>query len=447
VLTLTVPEPPQSFSVLRSDGGQVAVASVTQKGPLHLFKHKLNGPVKKPLLPSVTLKVLDSLDDSKQIPVLTSYISDEDGADDMTLLVSYGNWLRLRFEKLKVSALDAASTIKREYSAHKKKGKNKQAQSLQDNDLVEVPNDVKHLQPGSEGLLQSTSDSKAKKRKNVGDGGEDAMAVDDGELPMEERLTNLTIEVPSGSTVPSSSKLSMLLSQGLTSKDPQIIQSVLSRWDEDIISTTLRSLPVQFIIPLLHEIRRMLGGKAQQNHSLLKWLKNIFQIHSAYLMACPSSEDLLSPFLSLLRSRETLYPQMCQLKGKLELIKGNISAKEYKSEQPNEALLVYQDELSDEEREEDTFLPSESEGGLESDDDLGVDDDEDDSSGDDEDSVVGVNDSEEESSSDSSEANTSKSKKSKKSQQGSKKTSNSNHKPVVNNLAEDSDDFMDADND
>jgi len=265
---------------------------------------------------------------------------------------------------------------------------------------------------------------------------------------MEERLTNLTIEVPSGSAIPSSSKLSMLLSQGLTSKDPQILQSVLSRWDEDVISTTLRSLPVQFIIPLLHEIRRMLGGKAQQNHSLLKWLKNIFQIHSAYLMACPSSEELLGPFLSLLRSRETLYPQMCQLKGKLELIKGNISAKEYKSEEPNEALLVYQDELSDEEREEDTFLPSESEGGLESDDDLGVDDDE--GSSDDDESVVGKSDSDEdesEESSDSSEKKATKSKKSSKSAKEIKKLSN--HKPTVNNHTggEDSDDFMDADDD
>lgn len=52
---------------------------------------------------------------------------------------------------------------------------------------------------------------------------------------------------------------------------------------------------------------------------------------------------MLGPFMSLLRSRESLYPQMCQLKGKLELIKGNIQVKEFKAEQPNEALLVYQD--------------------------------------------------------------------------------------------------------
>jgi len=145
-----------------------------------------------------------------------------------------------------------------------------------------------------------------------------------------------------------------------------------------------------------------------RNHSLLKWLKNIFQIHSAYLMECPSSEELLSPYLSLLRSREVLYPQMCQLKGKLELIKGNIQAKEFKAEQPNDALLVYQDgmriiryellnpltkisfiiilllfimghiESSDDDKEDDNFIPSESDGFLETDDDLGVDEDDDD---------------------------------------------------------------------
>lgn len=60
-------------------------------------------------------------------------------------------------------------------------------------------------------------------------------------------------------------------------------------------------------------------------------------------MSCPSSEDMLGPFISLLHSREILYPQMCQLKGKLELIKGNIESKEHKTEIPNEALLVYHD--------------------------------------------------------------------------------------------------------
>ncbi|CAL8090103.1 unnamed protein product [Orchesella dallaii] len=404
VLTLTVPEPPQSFSILNSESGHVAVATVTQKGPLHLFRHKLNGPVKKPLLPSISLKIVDSLDDNKCVPLLASHISDEADEDNLTLLASYGSWVRLRFEKFPVSSLDSQSVVKREYSMQKKKGKNKQlgvTDSLQSPDVVEVPNDVKHLQPGLDSLAVP-SDSKAKKRKKPGEEEkQDGFIVDDGELPMEERLTNLTIDTPASGSVPSASNLSHLLSQGLHSKDSRILQSVLCRWDENIISSTVRSLPVQLIIPLLNEIKGMLAGKAQQNHSLLKWLKNIFQIHSAYLMACPSSEELLSPYLSLLRSREVLYPQMCQLKGKLELIKGNIQAKEFKAEQPNEALLVYQDESSDDDKEDDTFLPSESEGFLETDDDLGVDDDES-ASDDDEDDDTDLDDQDESGDSDSS---------------------------------------------
>ena len=60
-------------------------------------------------------------------------------------------------------------------------------------------------------------------------------------------------------------------------------------------------------------------------------------------MCCPSSEELLGPFMSLLRTREVLYPQMCQLRGKLELIKGNIEAKQYRAEPANEALLDFHD--------------------------------------------------------------------------------------------------------
>jgi len=99
-------------------------------------------------------------------------------------------------------------------------------------------------------------------------------------------------------------------------------------------------------------------------------------------MSCPSTEELLGPFMSLLHSRETLYPQMCQLKGKLELIKGNIEAKEHKTEVPNEALLVYQDESSDDGEDED-LIPSESEEFIGSDDLIEDDDDEDSISGED----------------------------------------------------------------
>lgn len=49
--------------------------------------------------------------------------------------------------------------------------------------------------------------------------------------------------------------------QGLHSKDVKILQSVLSRWDQDVIENTVRSLPVQLIVPLLNEVKKMLANK------------------------------------------------------------------------------------------------------------------------------------------------------------------------------------------
>ena len=60
-------------------------------------------------------------------------------------------------------------------------------------------------------------------------------------------------------------------------------------------------------------------------------------------MCCPSNDELMIPLMSLLRARETLYPQMCLLKGKLELIKGHVAAKQYKADVPNTALFTYED--------------------------------------------------------------------------------------------------------
>ena len=60
-------------------------------------------------------------------------------------------------------------------------------------------------------------------------------------------------------------------------------------------------------------------------------------------MGCSVSDELMGPIVALLNSREALYPQMCLLKGKLELVRGHVAAKQYKADVPNEALLTYQD--------------------------------------------------------------------------------------------------------
>jgi U3 small nucleolar RNA-associated protein 5 len=282
---------------------------------------------------------------------------------NVSLLAAYGNWLKLRFERFEVSTISKEHVVSREFSQLKSKKSKKSSKSqTMEEEHTEVPNDVKHLTPGTETLHHVPGSSKSKKQGRK-------EKVEEGDLPMEERLTNLTIDAPVRNELPQGENLGHLLSQGLHSKDTRILQSVLHRSDEKLILNTVRSLPVQLVLPLVEEIKVMLTGKSQVNHCVLRWLKAVFQIHSSYLMCCSSNEELMGPIMSLLRARETLYPQMCLLKGKLELVKGHVAAKQYKADVPNEALLTYQDESSDEDdKQEDGLLPSESEEFLTSDD-------------------------------------------------------------------------------
>ncbi|CAG7825086.1 unnamed protein product [Allacma fusca] len=362
VASLAVPEPPSNVNVFTCGNGVANVAVANRKGHLHIFQQKLNGQVKKPLTPTATITVVDSNSaDQEIVPVLSGHVSDQ---INVSILAAYGNWLKLRFERFEVSGVSKDHVVSREFSHLKSKKSKKSSSKSQETqeEHMEVPNDVKHLMPGTETLNQIPGSSKSKKQ-----GGKEK--VGKGDLPMEERLTNLTIDAPVRNELPQGENLGHLLSQGLHSKDTRILQSVLHRNDEKVILNTVRSLPVQLILPLVEEIKVMLTGKSQVNHCILRWLKAVFQIHSSYLMCCSANEELMGPIMSLLRARETLYPQMCLLKGKLELIKGHVAAKQYKADVPNEALLTYQDESSDDdEKQEDGLLPSESEEFLTSDD-------------------------------------------------------------------------------
>ncbi|XP_021944574.1 WD repeat-containing protein 43 [Folsomia candida] len=377
VATLMLMENPRQFCVVSPSGGKVSVSAVTENGTLCTFSHKLNGPLRKPLAPTCILTVMDAHEPTTVVPVLSCFLTNEDESS-AEVKIAYGSWSKLQFDSMAVKYLQDKVTIKREFVLKSKVSKHKQKQKdtdIETDVMTEVPSDAKHLQPGSDIGLIKPLDGKGKKRKkNQGSN------KDEEELPMEDRLSNLTIDAPSSGGIPDGNNLAHLLSQGLHSKDAKILQSVLSRWDQDAIDNSIRSLPVQMIVPLLNEIKKMVSNKPMLNHSVIKWLKAIFKVHSAFLMSCPSSEDMLGPFISLLHSREILYPQMCQLKGKLELIKGNIESKEHKTEIPNEALLVYHDESSEDGEDED-MIPSESEEFFGSDD-LVEDDSESDDSGD-----------------------------------------------------------------
>ncbi len=91
------------------------------------------------------------------------------------------------------------------------------------------------------------------------------------------------------------------------------------------------------------------------NLSHSKWLRSVLQHHSAYLMSIPQCGELLGPVLAMLEARTRNYGALMHLKGKLDIMTRQISTSaedmdggEGTTGASKEALLVYQDDSSDE---------------------------------------------------------------------------------------------------
>ena len=176
-------------------------------------------------------------------------------------------------------------------------------------------------------------------------------------------------------TPPRTDSLVQLLLQGLHNKDSKILDSVLDRADDALIDTTVRKLPVEGVVPLIEELQRYIKGRGMVNFAHGKWLQSVLQHHTSYLMSSPHCEDLLGPVVAMLQARTKHYTPLVQLKGKLDIMTKQIRSRKEGDGQPDgagldasveaqlgknkilsqgknlmasSALLVYQDDSSDE---------------------------------------------------------------------------------------------------
>lgn len=197
VASLSIPEPAKAMRTHTAGSGEVFVSVTSKKGHLHIFKQKLNGQIKKPIMPTSTIKVIESTN-SSEIRILAGCVCD---VSNPVVLAAYGDWLRLQFEKFDLATVSKENVFPRQLLQVRSK-KSKQ-RSITDENHAEVPNDVKHLQPGTEAVLQVPKGKKSERKEKV----------EEGDLPMEERLTNLTVDAPSRNDIPTGENLGHLLSQ------------------------------------------------------------------------------------------------------------------------------------------------------------------------------------------------------------------------------------------
>lgn len=329
IATLAIQDDAVSVSVCTMEESYSMVLATTKSGQAHLFKYQRNGRCLKPLKPSLNVVVASDSSQKEsvqQIPILTAQLT-----EDTKLLLAYGSFLNLTFEKVVPDFSDKIQCLVR---LDVKKSKEKKDEAISKVKATEIEGDVAYFAPG-------TTDATGKRSRS---------GMSGSQLPMKVRLENLSLNAEAntpGKTPTKGANMAQLLMQSLHSKDRKILMSVLLTKKENLIKNTIAKLPIQEIPPLLKELTTLLQGKSYPSKIAVMWLKALIATHAAHLSSNPDIGDSLGPILGIIDAKVMLLSELSRLKGRVSLVTGQIS--QVNEKQIEESLLVYQDPDSSEE--------------------------------------------------------------------------------------------------
>ncbi|GAB1868035.1 WD repeat-containing protein 43 [Camponotus japonicus] len=338
-------------TIVVEESQQVVILGTTRSGQAQLFKYQPNGHT-KPLKPSLNIAVAADVNQKEtvqQIPILAGHLT-----EDEKVLLMYGSYLNLTFEKVTPDFSDKIQCLVRSEKLDTKKLKEKKEETVSKVKPTSIEEDVEYLAPGV-GVTTL-------KRNRTSSG---------SQLLLKDRLENLSLDTDGNTPgrVPSKGANTQLLMQALNSKDKTILATVLFTKNETVIRNTIAKLPVQAIAPLLKELTVMLQGKTYASKIAVMWLQALITTHAAHLMSRPDIAEAFSPILSFIDAKLMLLTAVQRLRGRVSLITGQISQanEEHNKDIMEESLLVYQDPDSSDEGadKEDIDLSSESDDNWE----------------------------------------------------------------------------------
>ncbi|EZA60529.1 hypothetical protein DMN91_009590 [Ooceraea biroi] len=344
--TLAMQDEATSVSTLVTNESQVTVLVTTRSGQAQLFKYQANGHT-KPLKASLTVAVASDVNQKEsvqQIPIIAGQLT-----EDEKLLLAYGSYLNLTFEKIVPDFSDKVQCLIRSEKLDAKKSKERKEEAISKVKSAAMEGDVEYLAPG---MAVPTT-----KRNRTSSG---------SQLLLKDRLENLSLDADAntpGRLPTKGANMAQLLMQGLNSKDKTILATVLFTRNETVIRNTIAKLPVQAITPLLKELTIMLQGKTYASKIAVMWMQALITTHAAHLMSRPDIAETLSPILSFIDAKLILLTAVQRLKGRVSLITGQISQanEEHDKNIMEDSLLIYQDaDSSDEGGEDEVDLSSES---------------------------------------------------------------------------------------
>nr|CAD7404842.1 unnamed protein product [Timema cristinae] len=390
-------DPCVDLSVMGDELTNIGV--VTRTGALQIFRHHLNGKRTRPLKPDLTLQMATSGgkdSSSEPLPIVGTHL-----CEPTTAIVAYGQSGLFRFERITLETVarhtsQTLETVARHYCQTLETVARHYCQTLETvvrHTSQTLETVVRHTSQTLETVARhycqtletSTSSSTemvclvrdaptkgSHKREKVAmtkvvvplvdDSAEYVSAAAVGsnkrvrepgltEVAMEERLDNLSLNQFSYDSTrgpPKPDNLVQLLLQGLKSKDTLILHSVLLRKDEQLIFNTVSRLPLRTVAPLLTELCTLLQSKSQRNHMVVPWLKAMLAVHAGQLLSNPELSQMLAPLLSLIEARLGQLTPLMRLRGRLELLVGQIGAIADTNEL-QDSLLVYREQGSSDE--------------------------------------------------------------------------------------------------
>eukprot|EP00090_Calanus_glacialis_P015613 TRINITY_DN2460_c0_g1_i2.p1 TRINITY_DN2460_c0_g1~~TRINITY_DN2460_c0_g1_i2.p1 ORF type:complete len:606 (-),score=281.26 TRINITY_DN2460_c0_g1_i2:53-1870(-) len=322
VMTLGVNDEVKDLTIHVAADSTVTLAVVSSGGLVSI----LPGQAPSASITAKTIRVTSARGVARMVTAARIYMD--------SITIAYGEGMDMVMEQLDMENMDQDTCLVRE-SIVTKSGKTGGV-----TDLVTPRTDgqVVFLAPGSS--------------LGRGQGKRKTAKEDDASLPVEDRVSLLSTQ-PSTTAVgaaPRTDTLAQLLAQGLHSNDTRILDSVLDRADLELIDNTVKRIPAEAVVPLVSVLQKYIKGRGMVNASHAKWLKAVLTIHTGYLVSVPDCQDLLSPVYALLETRTRHYNQVLQLRGKLELLTRQAMDRQGDTvvDTEKQALLVYQDESSDE---------------------------------------------------------------------------------------------------
>uniref|UniRef100_A0A673VYV4 WD repeat domain 43 n=1 Tax=Salmo trutta TaxID=8032 RepID=A0A673VYV4_SALTR len=309
VVSFNLTDEPHHIDLFTSNSKEEAVrlAVVCRDGQLHLFEHFLNGPCKKPLSPLCTVQITGVEDSPVPVPLLAAALT----TDTHSLLLAYGNHLQPVMERVEVNTAERHVCLTRDVHT---------TLSLT---MATTVSKVKTPVANAKGkvLVPGLPGHQAPVKGSLGS--EKRKGTDAKEMSIEERLGKIQMSPEKGvKGAPSlqTDNFSVLLVQGLESKDANILNKVFQNRKDFFIKTTIARLPLPAVLPLVEEITKRMQGHPYTAVLMVRWLKAVLMQHTSYLASLPDLVFKLGVLYHMIESRVKMFHKLTKLHGKLYLL-------------------------------------------------------------------------------------------------------------------------------